>query len=105
MGSKLIKLDDETLVEIEVSDDEIAEISYRGARHVSASLDRVKPILLKACRPIAEVWRELNQDVQIAQAEVEIGFSFEGEGNIYITKAKASSNIKVKLILKPKVEG
>ena len=103
MSSKLIKLDDGILVEIDASDDEMSEVSDKSASHVSASLDRVKPILLKACRPIAEVWKELNQDVHIDQAEIEIGFSFEGEGNIYITKAKASSNIKVKLILKPKV--
>lgn len=104
MSSKLIRLEDGTLVEVEVSDDETSHVSEKDAHDVSSSLDKVKPVLLKACRPIASVWKELNQEMQIDQAEVEIGFSFEGEGNIYITKAKAASNLKVKLILKPKVE-
>jgi Trypsin-co-occurring domain 1 len=104
MGSQLIKLTDGTLVEIEVRDDEEQEMSNRAAQTVNSTLDRIKPVLLNACRPVMEVWQELNKDMQIDQAEIEIGFSFEGEGNIYITKAKASSNIKVKLVLKSKVE-
>ncbi|WP_346294246.1 CU044_2847 family protein [Sphaerothrix gracilis] len=101
MNGKLIKLEDGTLVEVEVQEDEIQEISDRTAERVNATFDKVKPILLNACRPIADVWQELNKDMYVETAEVEIGFSFEGEGNIYITKAKASSNLKVKLVLKP----
>ena len=104
MGSGLIKLESGILVEVEWSDDEPREVSDRGSRKVSASIDKIRPILVEACRPIAQAWEELRQDVQIEQAQVEIGFSFEGEGNIYITKAKAASNIKVTLTLKPKVD-
>lgn len=103
MSSGLIKLEDGILVEVEFSNDEPQEVSDRGSRQVSASINKIKPILVEACRPIAQAWQELSEDVQIEKAEVEIGFSFEGEGNIYITKAKAASNIKVTLTLKPKV--
>lgn len=102
MGSQLIKLEDGTLVEVEVRGGEMDEISSDNARAVKASFEKVQDVLKNVCRPIISMWQELNQEVQVEQAEVEIGFSFESEGNVYITKAKAGSNIKVKLVLKPK---
>jgi hypothetical protein len=103
MATKLIELEDGTLVEVEVPDNEAKHISAGSAKTVDATFDKIKPLLIRTCRPIVEAWEELNQDMILEQAEVEIGFSFEGEGNIYITKMKASSNVTVKLILKPKV--
>lgn len=102
MATKLIQLDDGTLVEVEAKEDEAQQISSRAAEQVSSSFDKVKPLLKKAVEPISEVWQELDKDVQIDQAEVTLNFSFEGEGNVYITKAKAGANLSVKLILKPK---
>ena len=102
MATKLIKLEDGTLIEVEVPEDQAQQISSRFADQVSTTFDKIKPILLNVCRPIAEVFQEKAQDMDIEQAEVEVAFGFEGEGNIYITKAKASSNLKVKLVIKPK---
>lgn len=102
MNTKLIELEDGILVEVEVPEDQAQQISSRFADKVSTTFDKIKPILIKTCRPVAAAWKELNQDMQIEQAEVEIGFNFEGEGNVYVTKAKAGSNLKVKLVLKPK---
>lgn len=104
VASKLIELEDGTLIEVEVLEEQAQQISHRFADKVNTTFDKIQPILVKTCRPIAAAWREINQEMQIEQAEVEIGFSFEGEGNVYVTKAKAGSNLKVKLILKPKVE-
>ncbi|NJK66059.1 MAG: hypothetical protein HC941_05565 [Microcoleus sp. SU_5_3] len=104
VASKLIELEDGTLIEIEVLEEQAQQISHRFADKVSTTFDKIKPILVKTCRPIAAAWKEINQEMQIEQAEVEIGFSFEGEGNVYVTKAKAGSNLKVKLVLKPKPE-
>jgi Ni2+-binding GTPase involved in maturation of urease and hydrogenase len=104
MNSKLIKLEDETLIEVETSDDELREVSAKDASWVASSMDKIRPILLKACHPIAMMFQEIDQEMQIEQAEVEIGFSFESEGNLYITKATATSNLKVKLTLKPRVK-
>lgn len=101
MGTKLIQLDDGTLVEVQVPDDQAEQISGGFAERVDATFDKVKPLLIKACKPIAETWKELNQDVNIEQAEVEIGLGFEGEGNLYITRSVMSANLKVKLTLKP----
>ena len=103
MATKLIKFKDGTLVEVEVSENQAKQIAGSFSDRVDGTFDKIKPILVRTCRPIMEAWEELNQEMILEQAEVEIGFSFEAEGNIYVTKLKASSNLTVKLILKPKV--
>ena len=103
MATQLIELQDGALVEVEVSDDQPREISGGFAEKVDATFDKVKPLIVKACRPIVSAYRELNQEMTIEQAEVEIGLSFEGEGNLYITKSKAGANLTVKLLIKPKL--
>jgi hypothetical protein len=101
MPTKLIELDDGTLVEVEVLEGQVEQISGRFADKVDATFDKVRPILIRACRPIASMWNELNKDMTIEAAEVQIGLSFEGEGNIYITKSKAGANLTIKLVLRP----
>lgn len=101
MASKLIELEDGTLVEIEVPSDQAEHISGGVADKVDGTLDKIKPILINTCKPINAAWAELNKDMNIEQAEIELGLSFEGEGNIYVTKTKAGANLIVKLILKP----
>lgn len=104
MGSKLIELNDGTLIEVEVPADQVQQISGGFSDKVDATFDKVKPLLIRACKPIAEVWQEINKDMTIDSAEVQIGLSFEAEGNVYIAKSKAGANLTVKLTLKPKVE-
>lgn len=104
MATKLIRLEDGTLIEVEVPDDQARQIASSTADRVNATFDKIKPILVKACRPVAAAWKELDKEMQIEQAEIEIGFGFEGEGSVYVTKAKASSNLKVKLVIKPSTE-
>ncbi|MGB3513240.1 MAG: CU044_2847 family protein [Microcoleaceae cyanobacterium] len=76
--------------------------SLDSATPVKSTFPEVKPMLISISLPIAEVWKEINKEMEIEQAEVEMGFNFEGEGNLYITKAKAGANLTVKLVLKPK---
>lgn len=102
MATKLIELDDGMLVEVEVPKDQAQQISGGFADKVNATFEKIKPVLLKTCRPITEVWKELNKEMQIEQAEVELGLSFEGEGNLYVTRSKIGANLTVKLVLKPK---
>lgn len=105
MASRLIELEDGTLVEVEVPENEARPISGGAADKIKeATIDKIKPILLKACKPIAEVWKELNKDLHIEQAEVELGLGFEAEGNLYITKAKGNANLVIRLTLTPKPE-
>ena len=100
MATKLIRLEDGTLVEAEVPEGQAQEISGGLADKVNKSLDTIQPLLVKICRPIVSSWKELAKEIQIDQAEVELGLSFEGEGNLYVTKAKAGANFTLKLTLK-----
>lgn len=102
MAAKLIELEDGTLVEVEVSEDQAQQISGGFADKVSSSFEKIKPILLNTCKPVTEVWKELNKDMEIDQAQIQLGLSFEGEGNLFVTKSKAGANISVTLTLKPK---
>ncbi|NOQ35651.1 MAG: hypothetical protein GQ569_07115 [Methylococcaceae bacterium] len=102
MASKLIELEEGILVEVDVPEDQLQQISGGTPDRVSNAIDAVKPILLKACKPIAEVWQELNKDMKIDEATVEIGLGFEAEGNIFIAKGKTNASLSISLKLKPK---
>jgi len=102
MDTKLIELEDGTLVEVKVKPGQAQPIAGGFAYKVSTTFDQIHPLLAKICRPIADAWKELNQEIHIEQAEIELGLSFEGEGNLFITKSKARANLTIKLILKHK---
>ena len=104
MATKLIELEDGTLVEVVALENEVQQISGGFAEKVESTFDKIKPLLIKTCRPIMAAWDELNQEMHIEQAEIELGLSFEGGGNLYVTKATASANLVVKLRLKPMQE-
>lgn len=101
MSTRLIELEDGTLVEVQVPDEQVEQISGGFAKRVDATFAQIKPLILKTCKPIAESWQTLNQDIQVERAEVEIGLSFEGEGNLYVTRSTASANITIRLTLAP----
>jgi hypothetical protein len=100
MSSKLIKLEDGTLVEVEVPENEAQQIAGSFADTVEASLNKIKPLLLKACKPVAEAVKAIHDEVELDQVEIELGLSFETEGNIYITKASLGANMIVRMTLK-----
>lgn len=104
-STKLIRLADDSLVEVEASIDESEQIAGgEYAERVPSTFDKISPLLRKICMPIANTWRELNQDMYVEQAEVEVGLSFEGEGNLYITRVKTTSNLTIRLTMKQKTE-
>ncbi|NJO78363.1 MAG: hypothetical protein HC827_07435 [Cyanobacteria bacterium RM1_2_2] len=103
MPTKLVRLrEDDILVEVEVPEEQAREISSRNADAVDSTINKIYPVLVSACRPIINVWKEVKQEIQLEQAEIELGFSFEGEGNLYIAKTKATATLTVKLVVKPK---
>jgi len=102
MASKLIRLDDGTLVEVEVAGDEVQQISGGYAEQVNATINKIKPVLLNTCRPIVVAVKDLREDVELENVEIEVGLSFDIEGNIYVTKAKFGANVLVRMRLKNK---
>ncbi|MCG8346309.1 MAG: hypothetical protein MI924_00830 [Chloroflexales bacterium] len=102
MATRLIRLEDGALVEVEAKPNDVQQISSDTAKRVQESIERVKPILVNVCRPVVAAWNELSQEMDIEGAEVELGLSFEAEGGIYIVRGTATANLVVKLTLKPK---
>ncbi len=100
MASKLIRLEDGLLVEVEVTGSEVQQISGGLAEKVDATMDKIKPVLLKTCQPIVAAVKGLREDVDLEQVEVEVGLSFDIEGNIYVTKAQFGANVLVRMTLK-----
>lgn len=104
MATKLIELADGTLVEVEAEPGQAQQISGGVAEKImDASLDKITPILIRTCRPIIAAWEQLNQELDIDQAEVELALSFASEGNIYLAKATTGANLTIKLVLKPRI--
>lgn len=104
MPTKLIQLEDGTLVEVEVPEDQVQPISGGFADKVDSTFSKIQPLLVRTVRPIAAAWQELSQEMNIDRAEIELGLSFEGEGNLYVTKSSLGANLKVKLVLMPKAQ-
>ena len=106
MAMKLIKLDNGLMMEVEVTKDEIEQISGGHDDEiidkVESSMEAVEAIIKESVKPIVSAYETLNQDVVLEKAEVEIGIGFSAEGNIFIAKGKGSANLKVKLVLSPK---
>ena len=60
MATNLIRLADGTLIEVEARENEPQQISSDQARRVQETLERVKPMLINACKPLVAAWDELS---------------------------------------------
>ena len=108
MSKKLIELENGLLMEVEISEnrDGVEEISGGDddlINRVDASMGTVEKMLIQSVEPIINAYKVINQDVVLEKAEVEIGIGFSASGNIFIASGNASANLKVKLVLKPKI--
>jgi hypothetical protein len=97
VATKLILLDDGTLIEAEVAQSEARPISGGAADRVATSLDKIEPVLVNVCRPVARAWNSVGDGLSIDSVQIEFGLSFEGEGNIFVSKATAGANLTVSL--------
>lgn len=101
MTNHFIELQDGIRIEVEPNEEQLQRISG-GTNRVDSSIDAIRPLLLKACKPIVSVWQELNQDLSIEEANVEIPLGFEAEGNVFIARGKTNASLTLNLTLKPK---
>ncbi|MCI5128185.1 MAG: hypothetical protein D3907_06715 [Candidatus Electrothrix sp. AUS3] len=102
MATKLIEMEDGLLVEVEVPQDQVNQIAGGIPEQVDKAIDTVRPILLKACRPVVSVWQELNKEMTIDNVEVELQLGFSAEGSVFLAKSKGNANLKIKLSISPK---
>lgn len=103
MASKLIKLEDGILMEVDVP--EQAQPVAGGKleiKSVNKSINAIEAILLKACKPVANVLTELNKEMSVNEVEVEVELGLEAEGNFFIAKGKTNTSLTIKLKLTPK---
>ena len=102
MATKLIRLQDGILVEVEAKEGEVQQVAGGFAEKVEATFSKIKPILLKTCQPVAEALKEVRNQIELEQVEVELGLSFDGGGDIFIAKATLGANVLVRMRLKSK---
>ncbi|MCI5191280.1 MAG: hypothetical protein D3905_16145 [Candidatus Electrothrix sp. AS4_5] len=95
-------MEDGLLVEVEVPQDQVNQIAGGIPEQVDKAIDTVRPILLKACRPVVSVWQELNKEMTIDNVEVELQLGFSAEGSVFLAKSKGNANLKIKLSISPK---
>ncbi|MCI5211966.1 MAG: hypothetical protein D3910_25025 [Candidatus Electrothrix sp. ATG2] len=70
MPNQLIELEDGLLVEVDVLGDQVNQIAGGVPEQVDKAIDTVlRPVLLKACRPVVSVWQELNKEMCIDKAQ------------------------------------
>jgi len=102
MTSKLIQLEDGTLVQVEVTGDEVQRMSGGAPTKVKATLARIQPVLLTVCNPIVEAVKNLRENVDLEHVEVEVALSFNADGNIFVAKTSFGTNILVRMTLTKK---
>lgn len=90
-------------IEVEATERERELIADAGVdERVENAIDSVRPVLLKACKPVIEVWKELNQEMTLGEAKVTLGLGFSANGNVFIASGSASANLTLSLTLEPK---
>jgi hypothetical protein len=70
-GTKLIQLDDGTLVEVTAAPGEVRQIAGGLAERVGATVEKLRPVIMKICRPIVDSFREMSTTTNVEHVEVE----------------------------------
>ena len=98
MSKTRITLQDGIEVEVEASEAERELIADSGVdERVDSAIDSVRPLLINACTPVVEVWKELNLEMSVSEAQVQLGLGFSAKGNVFIASGTASANLTVTL--------
>lgn len=104
--SKIVSLQDGTLIEIESEQAGLEECSYDSSRKkLKKSLSDIKPFLVNVAGQFRDTLTAIEKNVNVDSMQVQVGLSFEGEGNVYIVKGKAGASLNVTLTLKPNEHG
>lgn len=96
--TKIIKLENDLEVEVEINENQAEEISDNNV--VNSSIDKIESLLTKVMKPISNTYKELDKDMSIESAKVTIGVKIGVEGNFILAKSSAGANIQVEITLK-----
>ena len=98
MATRLIKLGDGVLVEIEAAPGAYQQIAAGAAVDAAnAAIQKASNTLIDVCQSLAVATKRISETAKVSEVEAEVGLAFEAEGNLYITKAKGSASITVKI--------
>ena len=61
MPTKLIELDDGTLIEVETKPGQLQQIDSSVAKRVDTAMDAIKPVIKRVSHSINEAWKEINE--------------------------------------------
>lgn len=99
----LIKLEDGSLVEVQLPEYMTGEISVGFAQPTLSTLSDIEQLLCSAAEPVAKAAKRISQEQNVSvTADVEVGLSLEAGGHSYITKDKTAANLVVKLSIQAK---
>lgn len=104
MSTKLIELDDQIQVEVFVPENEMRTASGSVTARVNETMDQIEPVLMRACKPLANVWQELNKEMSVKEANVAIQLGFSASGNVFVAKGSVNANLTVSLKMTPKTD-
>ena len=100
MPSRLIRLNDGVLVEVEAQPGGWQPISASDAQpQVDAAIGKASNTLIKVCESLAQAVKQISETVNVTNVEATVGLGFEAEGNLYITKAKGTASITVRVTM------
>jgi len=95
---KIIKLDNNVEVEVDIDETQAREISSDS--RVKASIDQMQGLLMKVVKPLSNTYIELNKDMAIQEAKVTLGVKIGVEGNFILAKSSVGAHIQVELTLR-----
>ena len=98
--NKVIELSGGLEVEVEISEDEVFEISNNSA--VDSSINKMSELLTKAISPVSDAYKALQDNNTIESTKVTVGVKFGASGNVFVAKSSAEANITVEMVIRPK---
>ena len=97
----LIKLDDGSLVEVQMPEYMSGEVSSGLAQPTLSNLSEVEKLIYRTAEPIAKAANRISKEQNVSvTADVEMGLGLEAEGHSFITKDKTAANLVVKLSIR-----
>lgn len=97
MGSKLIKLEDGVLIEVEALVGQERLLSAFDSEKVNKKWTDVIEQIQKFATRFNDVWNRLHSDSSAEEATIKLGFNLSGQGDLYIAKLSAGATIEISI--------
>jgi hypothetical protein len=100
MPTRIMRLSEGTLVEIESREFDAELISGGIVERISPSLQNLGSLVSTTLEPLSKLIREASARApELKSIELEFGIALEAEGNLFITRSRANANLSLRLVL------